>query len=57
MAYVTLGRSERLEDIYIKGDLEKEGIHASPRALEETERLQSIFNQKIDRTNDLKDKY
>ena len=49
MAYVSLGRSTRLKDIYIKGKVDPQGIHASPEALEETERLQSIFDQNIGR--------
>ena len=28
MAYVSLGRSEQIKDIYIKGKVQKEGIHA-----------------------------
>ena len=35
MAYVALGRSEELKDIYIKGKVDPEGIHASPEALAE----------------------
>ena len=45
IAYVTLGRSKELNDIFIKGELEREGIHASPQALKETNRLQSIFDK------------
>ena len=41
MAYVSLGRTELLKDIYIKGKVDPKGIHASPKALEETWRLQS----------------
>ena len=36
MAYVSLGRSEQLKDIFIKGEIDPEGIQASPLALEET---------------------
>ena len=49
VAYVCLGRSEELKDIYIKGKLDKEGIHASTEALEETNRLQTIFDQNVER--------
>lgn len=52
IAYVTLGRSRELNDIFIKGDLEREGIHASPEALKETYRLQSIFDEKVERLNE-----
>ena len=47
LAYVALSRSEQLSDIYIKGTLEREGIHASPDALKESDRLQGIFNQNV----------
>ena len=49
VAYVCLGRSEELKDIYIKGKLDREGIHASTDALEETNRLQTIFDQNVER--------
>ena len=52
MGYVCLGRSERLEDIYIKGDLEKDCIHASHQALEESKRLQTIFEQGLQKVED-----
>ena len=52
LAYVTLGRSEELKDIYIKGTLLREGIHASPDALEETNRLQSIFDEKVNKLHE-----
>ena len=57
MAYVALSRSERLEDIYIKGDLDRTGIHASPRALGETARLQTLFDKKMENINFLMEKY
>ena len=47
MAYVALGRSEELKDIYIKGKVDPAGIHASPEALEETIRLQALFDQRV----------
>ena len=46
-----LGRSRQLEDIYIKGKIDKEGIHASPEALEETKRLQAIFDENVSKLN------
>ena len=46
MAYVALGRTEKLKDIYIKGKVDPEDIHASTEALEETKRLQTIFDQR-----------
>ena len=52
MAYVCLGRSEQLKDIHIRGQLEKECIHASPQALEESERLQTIFDQGVQEAQD-----
>ena len=52
IAYVTLGRSRELKDIFIKGKLEKEGIHASPEALDETHRLQLLFDNKVVKLNE-----
>ena len=52
-----LGRSRQLEDIYIKGKLDKEGIHASPEALEETKRLQAIFDENISKLNEQAERY
>ena len=57
MAYVSLGRSEELKDIYIKGKVDPSGIHASPEALEETKRLQAIFDKRIDKLAEQKDKF
>ena len=51
MAYVALGRSEELKDIYIKGTVDPKGIHASPEALEETKRIENIFDQRVEATN------
>ena len=48
MAYVALGRSEELKDIYIKGKVDPKGIHASPEALAETIRLQYIFDKRLE---------
>ena len=49
MAYVALGRSEELKDIYIKGKVDPKGIHASPEALAETIRLQTIFDNRVEK--------
>jgi hypothetical protein len=47
MAYVSLGRSERLRDIEISGEFDPKGIHCSPEALDESRRLQQIFNENV----------
>ena len=39
-----LGRSVRLEDIYIVGGFDKEGIKCDPDALDESKRLEKVFN-------------
>ena len=57
MAYVSLGRSTRLKDIYIKGKVDPIGIHASPEALEETERLQSIFDERVKMMDEIREKH
>ena len=57
MGYVSLGRSEQLKDIYIKGKVDPLGIHANPDALEETKRLQNIFDQRIQSLNEKKDNF
>lgn len=57
MAYVALGRSTCLKDIYIKGKVDPSGIHASPEALEETERLQSIFDERVRMMDDIREKH
>ena len=44
MAYVMLGRSQRLEDIYIAGELDPSQIKCDQEALKESERLEEIFN-------------
>ena len=45
MSYVMLGRSERLQDIYIAcdGELDTTAIKCNPDALEESKRLEQIF--------------
>ena len=48
MAYVMLGRCENLNDIYIAGDFNKEGINCSPGSLEESEALKKRFIEKQD---------
>ena len=45
LIYVMLGRSERLEDIYISGELDVSKIACSPEALQESKRLEEVFNQ------------
>ena len=57
LAYVALSRSEQLNDIYIKGTLERDGIHASTDALEETNRLQAIFDQNVVKSYERADEY
>ena len=57
MAYVALSRSQRFDDIFIKGEVDKNGIHASARALEESQRLFAIFNQKLERLNETREKF
>ena len=57
MAYVSLGRSTRLRDIYIKGKVDVQGIHASQEALEETERLQSKFDERMKLINEIREKH
>ena len=57
MAYVALGRSEELKDIYVKGKVSSDGIHASPVALEETDRLQSIFDQRLEKLTEQKEEF
>ena len=44
MAYTLFGRSQRLEDIYICGAFEKEGIKCDEDALLETKRLEKVFD-------------
>ena len=43
MAYVCLGRCEKLEDIYIVGNFDPNGIKCCPRSLEESNRLDQEF--------------
>ena len=44
MAYVMLGRSERLEDLFIAGELDVAQIKCDPNALKESKRLATIFD-------------
>ena len=46
MAYVCLGRSECLEDLFIVGDIDLEEIRCSSMALEESKRLLEAFHEK-----------
>ena len=57
MSYVMLGRSERLQDIYIAcdgGELDTTAIKCNPDALEESKRLEMIFADTEKREKDLK---
>ena len=45
LAYVMLGRTERLEDIYLSGEIDFEGISASKLAMDEATRLTEIFKE------------
>ena len=45
MVFVMLSRSERKEDIYISGKIDVSKIVCDPEALEESKRLEEIFNQ------------
>ena len=45
MAYVCLGRCEKLEDIYIVGDFDPAGINCCPISLKEKERLDEEFEK------------
>ena len=44
LGYTMLGRSARREDIHIVGGFDKEGIKCDPDALEESKRLEKVFN-------------
>ena len=62
MAYTLFGRSQRLEDIYICGAFEKEGIKCDEDALLETKRLEKVFDnneevKKLKRANHWKISY
>ena len=48
MAYVMLGRSSRLQDIFIAGELDVNEIKCDPNALEESNRLDEIFDQSVE---------
>ena len=48
MGYVALGRNTDMNNIFIKGKVVPAGIHASPLALQETNRLQTIFDQRVE---------
>jgi len=45
------GRTEELKDIFINGKVDPEGIHASFEALEETQRLQGIFDERVQQSS------
>ena len=44
MAYTLFGRSQRLKDIHIYGGFEVDGIKCDQNALQETKRLENIFD-------------
>ena len=52
-----LSRSEELKDIFITGKLEREGIHASHLALEESNRLEAIFDAKVQKLDERNQKF
>ena len=45
MAYVCLGRCEKLEDIYIRGEFDPAGIRCCQDALKESQRLEKVFEE------------
>ena len=47
MAYVMLGRCERLQDIYIVGEFDKSGIRCSGYAKVISEELDKAFDQRM----------
>ena len=47
MAYVILGRSEDINDIYIAGEFDPEKIKCEPASLIEAERLDTLCLQKV----------
>ena len=44
MGYTMLGRAARRKDIHIAGGFDKEGIKCNPDALDESKRLEKVFN-------------
>ena len=58
MAFVELGRSQRLEDIYIipEPEIYVDAIRCDPEALAETKRLEQIFNEMKNKENETNDK-
>ena len=55
MAYVMLGRCERLQDIYISGDFNINQIKCSSEALQESRRILDEFNASLERNLETKD--
>ena len=47
MAYVMLGRCERLQDIYIRGEFNLDKIKVHPKALAETQRLTEVYQASL----------
>ena len=56
MAYVMLGRSSRRQDIYICGELDLTQIRCDPGALEESQRLEKIFDENEAKMNERRSK-
>ena len=52
MAYVMLGRSSRRQDIFISGKLDTSQIRCNPDALEESNRLQEVFDENVAKMNE-----
>ena len=57
MAFVCLSRCQKRNDIHLKGKVDPAGIHASPEELEETKRLDKIFDDNVKKQNDLKESH
>ena len=55
MAYVMLGRSSRLQDIFIAGELDVSEIKCDPNALEESNRLDEMFDQSVKKEQERSD--
>ena len=49
MAYVMLGRSSRLQDLFIAGELDVNEIKCDPNALVESNRLEDLFDQSVEK--------
>ena len=56
MAYVMLGRSTRRQDIYIAGELDTSQIRCDQDALEESKRLNDVFDKNVAEMNEKRSK-